>query len=311
MTTTTIATAGKVARSTNVARSTPAVDAAATRSPRAGEAGAISPASAPPPTESRSRDDHHMYLSFDRAFKANLARLTFGLSPALLAEQTFDWLAHLVISPGKQLQLIEKAFRDAARFGIYAAQSLADPGTPPCISALPQDRRVSCHSFIRMARLAEPLMRNGGALFTMSYYGAEKVIEHYNVMGPVKAALESAVRYLAYEFGPKGIRVHAISPGPVKTRAASGIDHFDDLLELAAKRAPARQLVSIEDVGVATAVLATDYAKLITGERSISMADTTSSGSPKSLICIKAQSAFADSFSAAHSRPTFAHLAPS
>ncbi len=125
---------------------------------------------------------------------------------------------------------------------------------------------VSCHSFIRMAHLAEPLMRNGGALFTMSYYGAEKVIEHYNVMGPVKAALESAVRYLASEFGPKGIRVHAISPGPIKTRAASGIDHFDDLLDRAAKRAPARQLVSIEDVGAATAVLATDYAKLITGE---------------------------------------------
>jgi enoyl-[acyl-carrier protein] reductase I len=125
---------------------------------------------------------------------------------------------------------------------------------------------VSCHSFIRMARLAEPLMSQGGALFTMSYYGAEKVIEHYNVMGPVKAALEGAVRYLAYELGPKGIRVHAISPGPVKTRAASGLDHFDDLLERAAERAPARQLVSIEDVGVATAVLATDYAKLITGE---------------------------------------------
>ena len=125
---------------------------------------------------------------------------------------------------------------------------------------------VSCHSFIRMARMAEPLMQKGGALFTMSYYGAEKVIEHYNVMGPVKAALESAVRYLAYEFGPKGIRVHAISPGPVKTRAASGIDHFDDVLERAAERAPVRRLVSIEDVGVATAVLATDYAKLITGE---------------------------------------------
>jgi enoyl-[acyl-carrier protein] reductase I len=125
---------------------------------------------------------------------------------------------------------------------------------------------VSCHSFIRMARLAEPLMSQGGALFTMSYYGAEKVIEHYNVMGPVKAALESAVRYLAYELGPKGIRVHAISPGPVKTRAASGIDHFDELLERAAERAPARRLVGIEDVGVATAVLATDYAKLITGE---------------------------------------------
>ena len=117
-----------------------------------------------------------------------------------------------------------------------------------------------------MARLAEPLMRNGGALFTMSYYGAEKVIEHYNVMGPVKAALESAVRYLAYELGPQGIRVHAISPGPVKTRAASGIDQFDELLERAAQRAPARHLVSIEEIGAATAVLATDYAKLITGE---------------------------------------------
>ena len=125
---------------------------------------------------------------------------------------------------------------------------------------------ISCHSFIRMARLAEPLMTDGGALFTMSYYGADKVIEHYNVMGPVKAALEGAVRYLAYELGPKGIRVHAISPGPVKTRAASGIDHFDDLLETAAKRAPEKSLVTIEDVGVATAVLATDHAKLITGE---------------------------------------------
>jgi enoyl-[acyl-carrier protein] reductase I len=125
---------------------------------------------------------------------------------------------------------------------------------------------ISCHSFIRMARLAEPLMHDGGALFTMSYYGAEKVIEHYNVMGPVKAALEAAVRYLAFELGPKGIRVHAISPGPVKTRAASGIDHFDDLLERAAQNAPMKRLVSIEDVGVATAVLATDYAKLITGE---------------------------------------------
>ena len=109
-------------------------------------------------------------------------------------------------------------------------------------------------------------MPDSGALFTMSYYGAEKVIEHYNVMGPVKAALESAVRYLAYELGPKGIRVHAISPGPVKTRAASGIDNFDELMERAAKLAPARRLVSIQDVGAATAMLATDYAKLITGE---------------------------------------------
>lgn len=125
---------------------------------------------------------------------------------------------------------------------------------------------VSCHSFIRTAKLAEPLMRNGGSLFAMSYYGAEKVVEHYNLMGPVKAALESCVRYLAYELGPKGIRVHAISPGPIKTRAASGIDRFDELINNAAEKAPMHSLVSIDDVGQATAMLATDAAKLITGE---------------------------------------------
>jgi enoyl-[acyl-carrier protein] reductase I len=100
----------------------------------------------------------------------------------------------------------------------------------------------------------------------LSYYAAEKVIEHYNLMGPVKAVLESSVRYLAYELGPRGIRVHAISPGPVKTRAASGIDHFDELKEQAASRNPVKSLLSIEDVGMATACLATDYAKPITGE---------------------------------------------
>lgn len=125
---------------------------------------------------------------------------------------------------------------------------------------------VSCHSFIRMAKLAEPLMKDGGALFTMSYYGAEKVVENYNVMGPVKAALEASARYLAVELGPKGIRVHPISPGPIQTRAASGIDRFDELMEKAAARAPSRMLVSIEDVGIATAFLATDYAKLITAD---------------------------------------------
>jgi enoyl-[acyl-carrier protein] reductase I len=125
---------------------------------------------------------------------------------------------------------------------------------------------VSCHSFIRMARLAEPLMKDGGALFTMSYYGAEKVVENYNLMGPVKAALEASARYLAAELGPKGIRVHAISPGPLKTRAASGIADFDDLLNEAAARAPSRCLVTIEDVGFATAALATDAARLITGD---------------------------------------------
>src|SRR5271166_759055 len=124
---------------------------------------------------------------------------------------------------------------------------------------------VSCHSFIRMAHLAEPLMRDGGALFTMSYYGAEKVIEHYNVMGPVKAALESAVRYLAYELGPRGIRVHAISPGPVSTRASSGLKEFDQLLEDSRARSPLGELVEIDDVGAGAAFLASPGARRMTG----------------------------------------------
>jgi enoyl-[acyl-carrier protein] reductase I len=125
---------------------------------------------------------------------------------------------------------------------------------------------VSCWTFIRMAHLAEPLMRNGGTLFTMSYYGGQKVVENYNIMGVAKAALESAVRYLAAELGPKGIRVHAVSPGPLATRAASGIPEFDALLEKAKTKAPSRCLVTIDDVGAATAFLAHDAARLITGE---------------------------------------------
>jgi enoyl-[acyl-carrier protein] reductase I len=125
---------------------------------------------------------------------------------------------------------------------------------------------ISCWTFIRMAHLAEPLMRKGGTLFTMSYYGSQMVVKNYNIMGVAKAALECAVRYLAAELGPKGIRVHAISPGPLATRAASGIPEFDALLDKAKAKAPARSLVSIDDVGVATAFLAHDAARLITGE---------------------------------------------
>ncbi|AOB38419.1 enoyl-ACP reductase FabI [Bordetella parapertussis] len=125
---------------------------------------------------------------------------------------------------------------------------------------------ISCWSFIRMAHLAEPLMPKGGTLFCMTYYGSQMVVEHYNMMGPVKAALESATRYLAAELGPQGIRVHAISPGPLKTRAASGITGFDALLDRAQAKAPARSLVGIDDVGEATAWLATDAARRITGQ---------------------------------------------
>jgi enoyl-[acyl-carrier protein] reductase I len=125
---------------------------------------------------------------------------------------------------------------------------------------------VSCWSFIRMTQLAEPLMKKGGTIFTMSYYGSQRVVKNYNIMGVAKAALECAVRYMAAELGPKGIRVHAISPGPLATRAASGIPEFDALLDKARTKAPARSLVSIDDVGVATAFLAHDSARLITGE---------------------------------------------
>ena len=124
---------------------------------------------------------------------------------------------------------------------------------------------VSCHSFVRMAKLAAPLMTDGGTMFAMSYLGANKVVANYNVMGPVKAALEAACRYLACELGPQDIRVHAISPGPLKTRAASGLKDVEFLLNQATERAPLHELVDIDDVGFACAYLATDFAKRITG----------------------------------------------
>jgi enoyl-[acyl-carrier protein] reductase I len=124
---------------------------------------------------------------------------------------------------------------------------------------------ISCHSFVRMAKLAAPLMTDGGTMFAMSYYGANRVVPNYNVMGPVKAALEAACRYLAYELGPRGIRVHAISPGPLKTRAASGLKDFEQLLNEAAEKAPVGELVDIMDVGFACAYLATPFARRVTG----------------------------------------------
>lgn len=124
---------------------------------------------------------------------------------------------------------------------------------------------VSCHSFIRMVRRAEPLMHDGGVAMTMSYYGAEKVIDNYNLMGPVKAALQASVKYMAAELGPKNIRVYALSPGPVPTRAASGIDRFDELMEDAASRAPRHALVDIDQIGRVARFLASDDADGMTG----------------------------------------------
>jgi enoyl-[acyl-carrier protein] reductase I len=130
---------------------------------------------------------------------------------------------------------------------------------------------VSCHSFIRMARLAAPLMTNGGCLMTVTFYGADRVVENYNLMGPVKAALEASVRYLAADLAGKGIRVHALSTGPVKTRAASGIDRFDALLDEVRARTPAQRLVSIEEIGRVAAILASDAGIPLTG--SVTYAD--------------------------------------
>ncbi|MCB6180162.1 enoyl-ACP reductase FabI [Rhodobacter sp. Har01] len=124
---------------------------------------------------------------------------------------------------------------------------------------------ISVHSFLRMIRLAEPLMTDGGCCLSVSFFGASRVVRHYNMMGPVKAALESAMRYAAADLGEKGIRVHALSPGPLATRAASGIDHFDEMLAEAAERAPTHQLASIEDVGAMAAFLASAEARNLTG----------------------------------------------
>ncbi len=124
---------------------------------------------------------------------------------------------------------------------------------------------ISVHSFIRLAHKARPLMKDGGCLLTVSYYGAEKVIDHYNIMGPVKAALEASVKYMAAELGPEGIRVNALSPGPLMTRAGSGIAHFDALIDEARARAPQHRLVTIEDVGNMAAGLASASARNVTG----------------------------------------------
>ncbi|RMH90962.1 enoyl-[acyl-carrier-protein] reductase FabI [Lysobacter pythonis] len=130
---------------------------------------------------------------------------------------------------------------------------------------------VSCHSFIRMARLARPLMPDGGALLTVSFFGAERVVEHYNLMGPVKAALESSVRYLAADLAAQRIHVHALSTGPVKTRAASGIGRFDELLDRVRERTPANKLIDVAEIGRIAAFLASDAGAPMTG--SVTYAD--------------------------------------
>ena len=125
---------------------------------------------------------------------------------------------------------------------------------------------VSVYSLIALSRAAAPLMEAGGSIITMSYYGAEKVVPHYNVMGVAKAALECTVRYLAQDLGRKKIRVNAISAGPIKTLAARGISGLGDMLKSHAERAPLQRNVEVSEVGGTAAFLASDAASGITGE---------------------------------------------
>lgn len=124
---------------------------------------------------------------------------------------------------------------------------------------------ISCYSLINLAKHAEPLLKDGGSILTMSYYGGDKVVKNYNMMCIIKAALESTTRYLAYELGHTNIRVNAISPGPVQTRAASGLEDFSSLLKDAKQKSPLQRLVDIESVGDMAAFLVSDAAKNITG----------------------------------------------
>lgn len=175
--------------------------------------------------------------------------------------------------PGQLEAVFERIQRDWGRLDIvvhsiaWAPKDDLQGGLLNCTAeGFAKAMDISCHSFVRMARLAAPLMDDGGALFAMSYHGAQKVVTNYNVMGPIKAALEAACRYLAYELGPKKIRVHALSPGPLKTRAASGLKDFDLLLNEAVQRSPVGELVDIMDVGFTCAYLATPYARRLTGQ---------------------------------------------
>jgi enoyl-[acyl-carrier protein] reductase I len=177
-----------------------------------------------------------------------------------------------VSMPGQLEAVFERVSREWGRLDIlvhsiaWAPKEDLQGGLLDCSAdGFAKAMDISCHSFVRMARLAAPLMTDGGSMFAMSYYGASRVVPNYNVMGPVKAALEASCRYLAYELGPKRIRVHAVSPGPLKTRAASGLKDFDLLLTQAAEKAPLGELVDIMDVGYTCAYLATPFARRLSG----------------------------------------------
>jgi len=204
------------------------------------------------------------YLN-DKA-KAHVEPLANALDAAMLLPMD-------VAKPGEMEAVFDQIGREWGQLDIlvhsiaFAPKADLQGGLLNCSAAgFSAAMDISCHSFIRMALLAAPLMKDGGTLFAMSYHGAQKVVPNYNVMGPVKAALEAACRYLAYELGPRKIRVHPVSPGPLKTRAASGLKDFDRMLNDAVERSPVGELVDIMDVGFTCAFLATPFARRLTGQ---------------------------------------------
>ena len=156
-----------------------------------------------------------------------------------------DFLQHAIAFAPKQD--LQGRFTDVSRAGFLEAMD------------------ISCYSFVRLSHLAEPLMKEGGCLLTTTYYGGDEVISHYGLMGPVKAALEGTVKYLAAELGAKNIRVNALSPGPIATRAAGGIADFEQLLKLAREKSPEHENISIDCVGAYARFLVSDEARLVTG----------------------------------------------
>ena len=175
--------------------------------------------------------------------------------------------------PGALARLVDEA---AAHLGglDFVVHSIAwAPATDLCgrvidssASGFNEAMQVSCHSFAELARAAKPHMSEGGTLVTMSYIGADEAVPHYGLMGPVKAALESLVRYMAVELGPRNIRVHAVSPGPMPTRAASGLPAFGDLMARAVQEAPLGRLVTLDEVGACVAFLVSPDAAGMTGQ---------------------------------------------
>jgi enoyl-[acyl-carrier protein] reductase I len=165
---------------------------------------------------------------------------------AAAALGTIDILVHAVAYAGRDE--LSRPFYETSRAGFHTTLD------------------ISAYSLTALARAALPLMPNGGSIVTLTYYGSEKVMPNYNVMGVAKAALEASVRYLASELGPKGIRVNAISAGPVRTLSAAGVSGFKNLYRAFTEIAPLRRPITIEDVGGTAVWLASDLARTITGE---------------------------------------------